>query len=130
MAAVYLAGPINQCSDLEAKAWRLEATALLHRCELSVLDPMVRDYRGMEAKSARVIVETDTADIRRSSAVLAKVDRPTWGTAMEIFLAASIGLPVVTFGNCDEPSPWVIHHSRAHCRTLSEAVCVIARLVG
>ncbi|MFB8071084.1 nucleoside 2-deoxyribosyltransferase [Streptomyces californicus] len=116
---VYLAGPIHGCTDSEATDWRSAARMLIRG---SVLDPMVRDYRGQEAQNAADIVEGDKADIRNCRAVLAYCPRPSAGTSMEIHYAWSLGLPVVTVVPVGPVSPWLQYHSTGVFRDLAAAV--------
>lgn len=48
---VYLAGPINGCTDAEAKNWREELKTHFP----NAIDPMKRDYRGVERMAYRKI---------------------------------------------------------------------------
>lgn len=119
---VYLAGPINGCTDGEAQDWRSLARALL---DANVLDPMARDYRGREAENVADIVEGDKDAIRSCRAVLAYCPRPSVGTSMEIFYAHSLGIPVVTVVPDGPVSPWLQHHSRQVFRDLAAAISAV-----
>lgn len=117
---VYLAGPINGCTDAEANDWRAEAKRLLagHDC----LDPMARDYRGLEAvTSPAEIVEADCEEIASCDAMLVMALRPSWGTAMEIVYASQDDLRVVAVAPAD-CSPWLRYHTAYIAPTLEEAV--------
>lgn len=108
---VYLAGPINGCTDEQATGWRDRARRVLQASGYMVFDPMARDYRGRENENAAAIVEGDLSDIRACSHMLVNVERPSWGTAMEIALASRVhGKRVVGFGAGDRPSPWLLYH--------------------
>ncbi len=123
---VYLAGPINGCSDTECKDWRALAKAEIG--EHAVFDPMVRDYRGRELEPgiAKVIVEQDKLDIYLSSAVLVYFDRPSVGTAMEVQHAWQIGKPVfVANASGKQPSPWLVYHSRCILPDLMQALSAV-----
>jgi nucleoside 2-deoxyribosyltransferase len=118
---VYLAGPINGCTDEEALGWRSRAaTALLPFAR--PLDPMVRDYRGREHESAAEIVEQDKADIRQSSALLVMAERPTWGTAMEVGFARAEGKYVVAVCSAARPSPWLSYHASVVVHSLDAGI--------
>jgi hypothetical protein len=54
---VYLAGAINGCTDDECKDWR-ELVKSIIGVE-KTLDPMRRDYRGVELDCINEIVEGD-----------------------------------------------------------------------
>lgn len=92
---VYLAGPINGCSDQQAIGWRAEAKRLLP-CVL-VLDPMDRDYRGRESDCAAEIIHGDKQSIAACTALLVNANRPSWGTAMEIMFAYQLCKRIVAF---------------------------------
>lgn len=113
MKTVYLCGPINGCTDEQANGWRDRAKAALTGYD--ILDPMRRDYRGREAGNEGNIVRDDLKDIRAADIILANVERPSWGTAMEIYAAGSLGRALIYgFGVGSHPSPWLV----AHCDEL------------
>ena len=122
---VYLAGPINGCSDWEANEWRCLATRLLQN-DLVVLDPMSRDFRGKEDDNVIEIVERDKKDILSAQYVLAMALRPSWGTSMEIHFAWTNKIPVYAIVHDGiSISPWLRYHSRAVYATLSDACLAI-----
>jgi hypothetical protein len=129
---VYLCGPINARSDAECRDWRETAKALLE--PFPTLDPMRRDYRGMEetGDNVRSIVERDIADIATCRALLVMYDKPSVGTAMEIRLAkAEYGTPVHVVDISGAPrSPWLIYHATAFYDTLEEACAVLRGEAG
>lgn len=115
---VYLCGGIHGLSDSECKDWREYAKSRLSW----TLDPMRRDYRGREFQNVTAIVQGDLIDIDESSVVLALCPRPSWGTAMEIFYAHSIGRPVFAVVLPEHPvSPWLRYHATI-CTSLDEAI--------
>ena len=117
----YLCGGINGLSDAECRDWREVAKSLL---TTDTLDPMRRDYRGREAESVREIVMWDLEDIKASEFVLANATRPSWGTAMEIVYAKTLGAPgrcVVAFTGDGPVSPWLRYHCTSIHRTVEEA---------
>lgn len=106
----YLAGPINGCTDDEAKNWREVVKAALG--DKNCLDPMRRDYRGIEDKSVNEIVNGDLADIDASDAMLANCWQVSWGTAMEIRYAATHDIPVIAvLPPGSRVSPWLSYHA-------------------
>src|SRR5579872_4741790 len=88
MKTLYLAGPINGCSDGEANDWRSEVKERLGDI-YEFLDPMRHDYRGLEMDPgiAEKIVFNDMQDIFSSDVILANCPKPSVGTSMEIFFA-------------------------------------------
>jgi nucleoside 2-deoxyribosyltransferase len=105
---VYLAGPINGCTDEECDGWRGYCKARLPQVEW--LDPTDHDFRGKESENAEEIVRLDKEMILSSDYVLANCWKPGWGTAMEIMYAFFHGKKVVAVS--ERPSPWVTTHCR------------------
>lgn len=109
---LYLCGPINGRTTADATGWREMVKA---NWPGKTLDPMRRDYRGRELEPgiAKEIVEGDIEDIQLSDAVLVFFDKPSVGTAMEIFYAKhSLDKPTVIVNVSDKPlSPWIVHHA-------------------
>jgi nucleoside 2-deoxyribosyltransferase len=116
---IYLAGPINGCSDNECCGWREKAKILLdpHVC----VDPMIRDYRNIEDLAYISLVEDDKNDIDSCDVVLAMCSKPSVGTSMEILYAWENNKIVVVIG-FGKLSPWIRYHSRVVVSSLSEAV--------
>lgn len=114
----YLAGPIAGCTDSEANDWRTLAGELL---DDQILNPMDRDYRGLEQGNEFQIVTDDLTEIKQSDAVLVYALRPSWGTCMEIVYAWFWGKKVVAVIGDTVPSPWLVCHSNARFRTVQEA---------
>lgn len=120
---VYLAGPINGCTDSEAKDWRAVAAQSLIAAGERVCDPMSRDYRGRELAfgQARQIVEGDKNDIDGCDALLANCPKPSVGTSMEVLYAYERGKVVVVVAPFPM-SPWLIYHAHATCDSLDAAL--------
>lgn len=121
---VYLAGPINGCTDAECIEWRQQVARGLCN-SYTILDPMARDYRGREDDSATAIVEGDEADIRAADIVLVNaLQGPTWGTAMEVRMAfRELGKTVVTITEGTRPvSPWLRYHSTFVVGSVAHAI--------
>jgi nucleoside 2-deoxyribosyltransferase len=119
---VYLCGPINGCTDNEAKGWRESAKELLTNCE--VYDPMVRDYRGRELEPgiAKEIVENDKLDVQACDALLVMYEKPSVGTSMEVLFAHQLAKLIVLVDRSGKPlSPWLLYHSSRVFKTMEEA---------
>src|SRR5260370_13754035 len=116
-----LCGGIQGLSDEEANEWRQRAKALLG--DMSILDPMRRDYRSVEDENIDAFVQGDLREIAESDTVLVNATRPSWGTAMEIGYARILGRPVGAFVAASAPaSPWLRYHCDAITVSLEEAV--------
>lgn len=129
MRTIYLCGPINGRTDADARDWREAAKALWPG---ECLDPMRRDYRGRELEPgiAAEIVAGDIDDIRAADALLVFFDKPSVGTAMEVFYAKYVlSMPVVLIDASSKPlSPWLIHHSDAVAASVADAIEALRRL--
>jgi nucleoside 2-deoxyribosyltransferase len=116
---VYLCGPINGCTDAEAKDWREMVKTRLS----DTLDPMRRDYRRFEDSYYERIVEEDLDDIKESDVLLVNCSGPSWGTAMEIFFAHQHDIPVVVVHPPGmKISPWLRYHSTKFFNSFDGAI--------
>lgn len=121
MKKVYLAGAIFQTPN--AAGWRSAARALFKLANAwEVLDPTTLEAT---AENEQQVIDTDLRAIAMSNVVLAKVDQPSWGTAMEIYYARSLHIPVVGWlpdwiGT--RKSPWLNFHITVFEPTLEAAV--------
>lgn len=103
--SVYLCGGINGLGDSDCRNWRENAKAEL---TVPTVDPMRRDYRGIEHANYKSIVHGDLWDIAfRSGVVLVNATKPSWGTAMEVVVAWLLGKEVVAFVGIAAISPWL-----------------------
>jgi nucleoside 2-deoxyribosyltransferase len=114
-ARVYLAGPIFGKTDAECRVWREKVRALLP--DFEIVDPMARDYRGVEDENVRAIVEGDKRDIRECDVVIANVRIASAGTSMEILYAWNVDTPVIAICRDVKVSPWIRYHSTHTCLT-------------
>lgn len=118
---VYLAGPINNCTDSECKDWRKELITTVQ--DMIFFDPMTRDYRGKEDESVAEIVEKDKADIDASDVLLVKYDKPSVGTSMEVLYAWERDKQVVIVADsATKISPWLRYHSHKIVSSFSDAL--------
>ena len=135
MKTVYLCGGINGITDDEAKGWREVAKAAFNG-KILVSDPMRRDYRGREDEEYRKIVMYDLQDISVAHALLVNACRPSWGTAMEVFFAASLKdrggtKMIVSVVPAGQPvSPWLRYYSTYVVPTLEQGIALILERFG
>jgi len=129
MKRVYLAGPINGCTDEEAKGWRERIKAALAG-EVAFDDPMDRDYRGAEKGNEQEIVEGDLEQVYDCDLLLANCWKPSWGTAMEIMAKADNKGRVLVIHPDKSISPWLSWHAGFVVRDEAEAIVAIRRLLG
>lgn len=125
---IYLAGPINGCTDEECKDWREYVKTQLG--EENTLDPMRRDYRGREMECVDEIVEGDKVDIDSATLLLVNHPKPSTGTDMEIMYAFERGKKVITVvpPTADTKiSPWLSYHSTKIFFSFDDALNYIGR---
>lgn len=119
---VYLCGPINGCTDEEAKNWREYIKSQYPNC----IDPMRRDYRGKEDQCVDEIVELDKIDVINSGVILVNYDKPSVGTSMEVLYAFERGKYVLVV--CKQGtsiSPWLRYHSHKIVHSFYDALQII-----
>jgi len=123
---IYLAGPIAECTAVQANDWRAEAARLLdeHIC----LDPTRRNkdgsLEGLTSKDEIIerIIKPDLVDIKNADTIIANCWKPSHGTSMEIFAAWSFHKRIAVIIPEDrEPSYWIIAHADIIVRSLEEA---------
>lgn len=118
----YLCGGINGLNDSDCRDWREVAKSLL---TTGTLDPMRRDYRGIEDQSVAEIVRGDLHDIQMSNFVLVNATRPSWGTAMEIVYARHARKPIAAWVGDSRISPWLRYHVDSIHATLQDAIAAV-----
>ena len=128
---IYLAGPINNCSNDECNDWRDYVVRQLGE-NYKFRNPMDRDYRDQytQVNMAPEIVELDKRDIDLSNIVIANITKHSAGTAMEMIYAWEKQKVVVAIANPGvKLSPWHIYHSTKIVYTLDEAIEWIKKFV-
>lgn len=124
---VYLCGPINGCTDAEAKNWREYVKTRLP----DTLDPMRRDYRGREDQCVNEIVELDKIDVVNSDVLLVNYDKPSVGTSMEVLYAFERAKLVVVVCRPDVAlSPWLRYHAHQVVHSFDAAILYIRQIAG
>lgn len=121
--SLYVAGAINKQSDAEAMDWRARVKESLSDL-YDVVDPMARDYRGVEADNVADIVLGDLDDIAGCQLIVVRAEAPSWGTAMEVSIAARMdhGPIIIGYGAGDRPSPWLVFHCNRLVADLEAAI--------
>jgi len=128
---IYLAGPINNCTDEECNNWRNQIINLLTSKHV-LRNPMDRDYRSQYTQThmSSEIVELDKRDIDLSDIIIANITKHSAGTAMEMLYAWERQKVVVAIANSSvQLSPWHIYHATKIVYTLQEAVDWIEKFV-
>lgn len=124
---IYLCGPIMDEVDGHARAWREAAKELLGR-DFILLDPMRRNFKDREVDSANEIVEFDLQDVRDADIILVNYNKPSIGTAMEVFYASHvlhkfvIAFSPFSFKDCN---PWMVRYCTKILPSLESAAAYI-----
>ena len=117
---VYLGGAINGCTDSECNDWRERAIERLGSIE--TINPMVRDYRGVEQVKFKEIVEFDKQDIDKSDILLISYLKPSVGTSMEILYGWERKKTIYLFTDQENLSPWLLYHTTRIFENLEDAI--------
>lgn len=118
---VYLAGPIFGKTDEECHAWRSFVKQEVQDVEF--VDPMDRDYRGLEGIAPAEIVNEDKKAIIDCDCVFANMSEASAGTTMEVMFAFELRKYVICWKEqCEDWSPWVLMHSDSVCIGLKGAI--------
>jgi nucleoside 2-deoxyribosyltransferase len=124
MKKIYLCGPIMDEKEGLAREWRQTALSRLSP-NFVMLDPMRRDFKDREVDSANEIVEFDLQDVRDADIVLVNYNKPSVGTAMEVFYASHdldkfvIGFSPFEFKECN---PWMVRFCTKILPSLEETI--------
>lgn len=124
---IYLCGPIMDEVEGHARSWRQIAQKKL-KSRFVLLDPMRRNFKDREVDSANEIVEFDLQDVRDADIVLVNYNKPSIGTAMEVFYASHnlnkfvVGFSPFAFQDCN---PWMVRFCTKILPSLEDAIAYI-----
>jgi nucleoside 2-deoxyribosyltransferase len=124
MKRVYLAGSIYKNPD--ARPWRLAAKEMLPKGWTAV-DPF--DFEVGKLLPSE-LVNLDYGLIRGCDALIANVQAPSWGTAMELAFAKRERVPIIGWARQVDglESPWLVAHVPKIYPTLMEACMELANV--
>jgi nucleoside 2-deoxyribosyltransferase len=131
-SSVYLTGETVATQDLVAHAslpdWRSFAMTKLQRYGLRVVNPLELSWSIPETNEPLDFNEGSDLRVRRAldlidqcDALLANLNRSSYGTAMELFYAFRRGKMVTVVGQSPF-NPWVVSHSQARFGDIDEAI--------
>ncbi|MAF25773.1 hypothetical protein CL634_09405 [bacterium] len=135
---VYLCGPIFNCTDEECKDWRkfMQEEYQLRRqrrqtfINAKFIDPMRRDYRGIESESYLDIVELDKVDVGLCDILVVShsPDKASVGTSMETLYAWERSKYIIVVCPDAPLTPWLKYHSHKRVHTYKDAVTELIRV--
>ncbi len=131
LASVYLTGDSLNAhqvlGDLAGPDWRSSAVQKLENYGLRVVNPLELAW-NIETGATIDISDSANKKVRRAldlidecDALLANIERSSYGTAMEMFYAYRRGKMVTVIGPSPY-SPWVVSHSQARFNDMERAV--------
>lgn len=130
LSSIYLTGDTIEAQELVGQMaspdWRSMAMTKLQRYGVQVVNPLELTWSGID--SPEIISEGSESRIRRAlelidqcDALLANLNRSSYGTAMEMFYAFRRGKFVTVVGQSPY-SPWVLSHSQARFCDINDAI--------
>lgn len=69
-----------------------------------------KDFRN-EKKLSEKVVKHDLGFVKKSDVIVVIADAPSYGTAIEMFVAKELGKKVIVFSEKEIPTPWPIAFS-------------------
>ena len=87
----------------------------------------IRDFRDKKRLAER-IVENDLKFIEECDVMVAVCDKPSFGTAIEIYYAKKLGKKVIVLNEEAQPSPWPIAFAEQVVRSKEELIEVLLKL--
>lgn len=136
LSSIYLTGGTIDSHDLVSQGadsdWRSMAMSKLRRYGMKIVNPLEFALMEMEFMEGMQAVEliNDSTDIKvkraldlidQCDALLANLQRASYGTAMEIFYAYRRGKMVTVVGQSPF-NPWVVSHSQARFGDIDHAI--------
>ncbi len=79
----------------------------------------IKDFRN-ELELSKKIVEHDLEFIEKADILIILVDTPSFGTAIEAFVAKKAGKKIILFSPNPLPTPWPLYFSDFHVKSKNE----------
>lgn len=103
-------GGLSEIREIQSLLRKEGFTVLDHISEEGMDYSDVKDFRN-KTELAKKIVRHDLDFIRASDVVVGIANKPSYGTAIEIFVAKELGKKIVFFSEDRVPTPWPIAFS-------------------
>lgn len=129
---IYLAGAMSGLSFDQQIKWRIRFTEALKYGDFN-LDkkpiifnpPLYYSTTTSKHKSEREVMEFELSNLRKSDVVIANLNQPSIGTAMELIIAKENRIPVIGYYesqlyNISSIHPWVQECCTRLCESWSE----------
>jgi nucleoside 2-deoxyribosyltransferase len=89
----------------------------------------VKDFRNSRELSRR-IVEHDLRYVRKADVLVVLSNQPSYGTAIEMYVAKKAGKKVVLFAPHNVPTPWPVNFSDFVATSKKELLTLLRSLEG
>lgn len=122
---VYLAGPVAEKTIKEADEWRRQVQYRLKSYNIDFLNPLRgKTEENRNSFNSTEIVLRDKNDIAKSDLVLVYWPKRiiSNGTAMEIFYAHSLNIPILFVGEWALKDKWISEHITKCYKVLEDAL--------
>ena len=86
----------------------------------------IRDFRDKKRLAER-IVENDLKFVEECDVIVAICDKPSFGTAIEIYYAKKLGKKVIVLNEEAQPSPWPIAFAEQVVRSKEELIKILLK---
>ena len=103
-------GGINEIKNLYAFLENKGFSVVDHILHKEMNYSQIKDFRDKQDLSFRII-NNDLKYIESSDAIVAIVNGPSYGTAIEIFVAKNLGKKIILFAKDPVPTPWPVYFS-------------------
>jgi len=87
----------------------------------------ISDFRDKKELSQK-IVNHDLEFVKKADVIVVLVDEPSYGTAIEMYIAKNLGKDIISFGKKPIPTPWPIFFSDHLVETKEELVALLHEL--
>ena len=112
--------------------------ALLVNHGFSVVDHLVHkgmdyshitDFRDKQDLSSKII-KHDLKYIESSDIIIVVANSPSYGTAIEMFVAKNLGKKIILFAKDPVPTPWPVHFSDRIATNEDQLVLILHDMIG
>ena len=118
-------GGINEIKDLYTLLVNKGFSVIDHIVHTGTDYSRIKDFRDKQDLSFKII-NSDLKYIENSDAIVAIANGPSYGTAIEIFVAKNLGKKIILFAKDPVPTPWPVYFSD-HIATSEEQLYGILR---
>lgn len=87
----------------------------------------IKDFRDKQDLAKR-IVEHDLEFIKKGDVIVAIINGPSYGTAIEMFVAKKLGKKVISYSEKEIPTPWPIAFSDIVVRSCDELISALREI--